>query len=90
MVSAEQELLGRLLVIRRMVKEKDFGSCVALTGKLRFDLARFSNIPLRNEIKDHILAMESMINPKNENETMENLDKLAKSLIDIFMKYGIE
>ena len=90
MMSAEQEVLGRLLVIRRMVKEKNFGSCVALTDRIIFDLSRFSNTPLKNEIKDSILAMKAMINPENENETMENLDKTAKALITIFAKYGIE
>jgi hypothetical protein len=90
MVSAEQEVLGRLLVIRRMVKEKDFGSCVALTDRIIFNLAQFSNIPLKNEIKDSVLAMKYMINSRNENETMKNLDKTAKSLVKIFARYGIE
>ena len=90
MVIPEQMLLGRLLVIKRMIKAKDYGSCFSLVEKLRYDLQDFSNITLRAEIEEEVLAMESLIAIKDKNEAMKNLEKIADKLIAIFAKHKLE
>jgi len=87
----EQNMLGRLLTLKKMIKAGKYNDCVALTIKLRYDLAKFSDVSLRDKIKDNILAIENMIGQKKTKEDiMKDLDKEAKLLISILLKSGIK
>jgi len=87
----EHTLLGRLIVIEKMIEINNFDACLDQIGYLRPLFNKFTNAALGNEIRKDIINIEILTTQKkDEKKIMKDIDKKVKHLISVFLKYGIK